>query len=464
MEGKRSKSLMFICIILLSGMCCTSCKMNGAFSWNKNKQLDNISSNSDNLSGRKVMEILWQQGGSGEYLTPTIEEFKKHYPEYDIKVDYNLKVHDIIRPRLVAGNPPDIFMAHHSFFDHYGAIKAGQLTPIDDILESKMPDSEETLKGIFKEDVLKLGFVDGKHYLFPDQQYINGFWYSKKLFEQKGWNVPTTWDEFLTFCEEVRNSSGGEIAPFGYAGLNAPFYLSDSFIMPSIVQLGGKQAIDDINNLKPGAWKSPAVIETIKRIRLLVDRRYMYDGSLKINHNQVQMLFINGKIAMLPVGSWIESEMKDSWPEDFGLTAIAPPLGYRNIKYMVAYNTLIAIPQNAKNGDMSKEFMKLFYTRGVMATVAKEYQSLFPVRNNVEIAKGSLPESVIQIFTTAMQQNVKIISHPWTYWYKTLDKKYQDSITAVVARDITPEKFAEEMEKEAENIRQDDSIPKYSID
>jgi ABC-type sugar transport system, periplasmic component len=407
------------------------------------------------------LEILWQHGGNGDYLDPTIEKMKKVFPNVNVEVVYDNKVHDKIKPRLVAGNPPDIFLAHQSFFNHYSAIMDNQLMPVDDVLDSRMPDSGILLKDIFQDNILNLGFVNGKHYLLPDQQYVNGFWYSKKLFKEKNWQVPATWEEFIAFCENVKHTS--DISPFAYAGLNAPFYLSDSFIMPGIAALGGIQAINDINDLKPGAWKSEAVIETLNKIKLLVDKGYMYQNSLSIDHSKSQQLFIDYKIAFLPVGSWLENAEKPKWPEDFGLTAIIPPLGDESSRYMVAYNTLIAIPQKAKNPVMAKEFLKLFYTKDVMEKVARNYGSLFPVKSNIGSARGVLSESVVQIFNLANNKDVQIINHPWTYWYKSLDKKYQDMITSLVAGDITPKKFAEEMEKEAENIRNDSSIFKYTI-
>ncbi len=36
-----------------------------------------------------------------------------------------------------------------------------------------------------------------------------------------------------------------------------------------------------------------------------------------MDHTQSQMAFIQGKAAMIPMGAWFESEMRNSLPEEF---------------------------------------------------------------------------------------------------------------------------------------------------
>ncbi len=46
--------------------------------------------------------------------------------------------------------------------------------------------------------------LDGKQYLIPYTFYPWAIFYRKSLFEEKSYSIPTTWDEFLTLCEQVK--------------------------------------------------------------------------------------------------------------------------------------------------------------------------------------------------------------------------------------------------------------------
>jgi multiple sugar transport system substrate-binding protein len=45
--------------------------------------------------------------------------------------------------------------------------------------------------------------LDGKQYFVPFYFYAWGVHYRKSLFEEKGYEIPTTWEEFLALCEQM---------------------------------------------------------------------------------------------------------------------------------------------------------------------------------------------------------------------------------------------------------------------
>ena len=53
------------------------------------------------------------------------------------------------------------------------------------------------------------------------QPNIEGFWYNKKMFEENGWEVPTTMDEFMKICEDA--SSKG-IQPLSVDGVDKFYF------------------------------------------------------------------------------------------------------------------------------------------------------------------------------------------------------------------------------------------------
>ena len=59
------------------------------------------------------------------------------------------------------------------------------------------------------------GVMDGKQVALNIAYTVGGIWYSKTLFDQKGWVYPTTWDEMLALCEKIKAAG---ISPWTYQG------------------------------------------------------------------------------------------------------------------------------------------------------------------------------------------------------------------------------------------------------
>lgn len=64
------------------------------------------------------------------------------------------------------------------------------------------------------EDELEFIPVDGV-YALPYVANAAGILYNKDMFEEHGWEIPTTWDEFIELCETIQDTG---IYPlyFGY--------------------------------------------------------------------------------------------------------------------------------------------------------------------------------------------------------------------------------------------------------
>jgi len=61
--------------------------------------------------------------------------------------------------------------------------------------------------------------IDGHVYLLPGPSNARFFAYNQTLFEEKGWNVPTTLDDLLTLVGTISKDSSG-ITPISFAGAN----------------------------------------------------------------------------------------------------------------------------------------------------------------------------------------------------------------------------------------------------
>ncbi|MFJ8581286.1 ABC transporter substrate-binding protein [Micromonospora sp. NPDC093277] len=101
--------------------------------------------------------------------------------------------------RVDGGNAPDL-----AFIPQPGLLKrfadAGKLKPAGD--ETKAMAEQN-----YSPDWLKYSTVDGKFYGAPLGSNVKSFvWYSPKTFKEKGWNVPTTWDELIALSDTIAAS------------------------------------------------------------------------------------------------------------------------------------------------------------------------------------------------------------------------------------------------------------------
>ncbi|SBT50175.1 ABC transporter substrate-binding protein [Micromonospora narathiwatensis] len=101
--------------------------------------------------------------------------------------------------RVDGGNAPDL-----AFIPQPGLLKrfadAGKLKPAGN-------DTKAMAEQNYSPDWLKYSTVDGKFYGAPLGSNVKSFvWYSPKTFKEKGWNIPTTWDELIALSDTIAAS------------------------------------------------------------------------------------------------------------------------------------------------------------------------------------------------------------------------------------------------------------------
>ena len=108
-----------------------------------------------------------------------------------ITVDVNTKDHNTFQEQIntyLQGTPDDVFHWFAGYRMQFFAAK-GLATPIDDVWDRR---SAATSPSAMKE--LSKG-EDGKYYFVPLYTYPWAVFYRKSVFQQYGYEVPTTWDQ-----------------------------------------------------------------------------------------------------------------------------------------------------------------------------------------------------------------------------------------------------------------------------
>ena len=117
-----------------------------------------------------------------------------------IKVSTNVVPHNDFQSKIATylqGSPDDAFTWFAGYRMQYYAGK-GLLAPVDDVWDK--------IGGNFSEGLKKASMgPDGKMYLVPNYNYPWGFFYRKSVWADKGYEVPTTFDELIKLCAKMKS-------------------------------------------------------------------------------------------------------------------------------------------------------------------------------------------------------------------------------------------------------------------
>lgn len=420
---------------------------------------NDTASDSSDTSGEKNMtlSILWTGTGNGEMANEAVAMLEEEYG-VDVALEYNTVAHEVFQPMLVAGNPPDIAMIQVNFFDHFAAASEGAYTDITSYLSLPVNGGSATVYDVANPSVLDSTKVGGANYLTLASVNTENICYNKALFEEHGWSVPETWDEFIALCAEIKSTT--DIAPFAWTGMY-PYYASP-FVFPMICAIGdGAAEYTRFNNMEEGWWVSEPVQEAMSRIQYMRDQGYLVEGMNSMNHTGSQMEFINGNIAMICVGSWLEVEMDGNWPEGFELSVMHAPVEKAgDEKFVTTAGDIICFPAAAKNKDWIGEFLQDYYSEQSAVYNAKNGCIVSPYYvSDSEAVRSVMSDFSIDAFSAADEATML---YPLAkIWYKEWWDVYQNTLTALVSGEIDAAEFCQQMEDATAAVRNDDSITKY---
>ncbi len=267
-----------------------------------------------------VIEVAIFEGGYGiNWHESVARRYEAAFPEKNIRINLwgDPRVEEIVKPRILRGDPPDLLLVHN--LPIWILIASGKLQPFNSALQYPPPGSDAPWSDLFTPGTLANFSSEGVVYGIPSAFGAWGVWYDARMFREHGWNPPTTWDEFLVLCENIRDSG---IAPLAYQG-KYPVYAWFTFV--SLIQrCGGLEAINRINLPDPGAFSHPDVVQAARLLQDLA-RDHFQRGALAMTHTESQLQFVNSNTAMIFCGLWLYNEMKESVPLDFEMRCFNMP-------------------------------------------------------------------------------------------------------------------------------------------
>jgi N-acetylglucosamine transport system substrate-binding protein len=405
-------------------------------------------------SGKEIEVSVFLGGYGLDYYLEVARSYERAHPGVRVNLWADPRNIEKLRPRFLAGNPPDAFWA---FLPIWRLANGGALYPLDDYLGTKAYGQPVTWRESFLPSTLDTAVVQGKTYFVPTDLSVYVMWYNVRMFDEHGWQVPRTWPEFTALCEKIKSAG---IAPIAFQG-RYPMYALP--ILLSLFQRqAGEQPVFDLNNLKPGAWQHPDLIKSGHMLREMMVKGYFQPGCMGMTHTEAQMEFVNGRAAMVPCGTWLKAEMQNTTPKGFRMSCFnypAVPGGKGDPTVAEISLSYWCVPAQAANAKGGVDFLKWLTSLDNATKFTREKHTLCATKGTDRYVADELVPAV---------QIMRRAKYTWTpmysAWYPELSQRIADGAASLMAGSITPEEFCRRAEDMARRTRRDASQPKYHME
>ncbi len=262
-------------------------------------------------NGKIQIEMIQYKMEAVSVFEELEEKFNATHDDIELKIDSPNDATTIMKTRFIREDYPDIIgiggdMNYSNFLD------AGLLMDISDY------DGLEDVKQVYLDIDKELEFVpmDGV-YAMPYAANAAGVLYNKDIFDEYGWEIPTTWDELISLCEDIQAEG---LQPF-YFGFRdtwtclAPWNAISVDLAPSDVcaQVNRGEATFT-ENYRAVAEKTKALLD------------YAQDDPFAYSYNDACTAFANGESVMYPIGSYAVPQIQSVNP-DINIDSFVMPAG-----------------------------------------------------------------------------------------------------------------------------------------
>ncbi|MCL2033110.1 MAG: carbohydrate ABC transporter substrate-binding protein [Oscillospiraceae bacterium] len=341
------------------------------------------------------------EGGFGPaFWNEVVNTFGAEHPEITVNLQISPNIGDVIRPNIVAGNPPDFWNGTDN--DQTGILEAlirdRGLLDLTDVFNGPQYDSDAPLRDKIIDGALESlkcsPYGDGRVYIAPGGVYPMALVYNTALFAEQGWDLPVTWDDFFALGDKAKEL---DIALFTYQG-QYPGYWDG--VLPSALASALGSDYAKIENLEPGIWMDPRTVAVMEQFEKIYTGGYLMPGTVGLNHTDSQAAQMMNRALFIPNGPWMEDEMKDAERAPgyrFGL-APSPAMSQGAPRYVNTGLGQFSIPAAAANPEAAKLFLRYLYTDEMIAKYAELNSEVAATKNAGELARPFLTEDIYGFF------------------------------------------------------------------
>lgn len=274
---------------------------------------DNSSADAGAAEEQTLKVAVFEGGYGADMWSEVVAAFEASHPGVTVELTIDKKIEDVISPAMKAGDYPDVV---HLATGREAALtetltKEKALLPLTDVMEMTVPGESVKVKDKiipgFLDTLATNPYGDGVTYYAPMFYSPCGLFYNAGLFKEKGWEVPTTWEEMWALGD---TAAGEGIALFTYPTTG----YFDAFTYATLSSAGGSDFFNSCMTYEDGIWESENATKVFELIAKLGEYT---EGTTVANANndnftKNQQLILDNKAIFCPNGTWLPGEMADA--------------------------------------------------------------------------------------------------------------------------------------------------------
>lgn len=251
-------------------------------------------------SGKVEIELLQYKPEATKFFDKIEEEFNSTHDDIHLTISSPNDAMTILKTRLIREDYPDIVGIggdmNYSYF-----VDSDILADVSDYegLKKIKPAYVEILEG--------LEFVPTEGtFGVPYVANAAGVLYNREMFQEHGWEIPETWDEFMTLCEDIK-AAGIQPLYFGFKDTWTCLAPWNALA----VDLAPADVCKQVNRGETTFTEEYREISE-KMMEMLA---YGQDGPFAYGYNDACTAFANGESAMYTIGSYAVPQIKSVNPD-----------------------------------------------------------------------------------------------------------------------------------------------------
>lgn len=254
---------------------------------------------------------------------------------------------------FVRSNPPDLGLLNYNL-EMARFMERGALSDL-----SVLPEAEWIREDI-EELVASYPQYPGRTSVLPYSSMAASIIYNKRLFEDNGVEVPTTWDAMLDVCETL---SAAGVTPF-YATFMDGWTIAQGWFDYTV---GGMVDVAEfyrtMNEIGPDVGPDSEVSfqntlrEPVEKMMQLI--QYINPDAASRGYGDGNTAFANGAAAMIMQGPWAFSEFEKANSDlDLGTFPLPVTDNPEDLKVRVNIDLSLWVPEMADGQDGAREFVQ----------------------------------------------------------------------------------------------------------
>ncbi len=346
-----------------------------------------------------------------------------------------------VKLAMAEADGPDVSQVNQARTDMGALVQADLLLPLNDYAEQYGWNDLFSASVLSRNSYTAEGtFGEGNLYGVSPTAEVVGVYYNKQKFEEGGWTVPTTWDEFTQLLADIK--AAGEV-PIAFGSLDGWNAIHEFSAVQHVLATG--DYIDDFVYLRNDvSFDTPENQQAAEIVQQWVEAGYFTEGFEGIGYDDVTALFKSGEGVMTITGSWLAPELAGG-EFDFGFFLVPQESADDPQLAIGGVGIPYAIRKTTENADLAAEYVDWMVSpRAAQLWAEASYVPAMPLPEDAQVEEGSLFADTVAAWNRINEDDGVGHYIDWAVNYDTIVAELQ----RLFALQTTPAEFTSTMQED----------------